>query len=195
MKAFHKQLLDQSSDIWKALLSHRFLKMTADGTIPAETFKTWMKRDYIFVREAIPFIAVLLAKAPLELRPNLTQVLPALDNELNLFQKNAEALGVDLEDVQPSHTCHAYLHFLMATAYGDSFVETFTVLYAAEKAYLDCWMEVKNNLKGSNPWQSFIDNWTSEAFHQYVDWLAATLDDLTKKKSNSELERPSELFS
>ncbi len=194
MSAFHQQLLEQAGDLWQAMLAHRFLKMTAEGSIPDATFKTWMRQDYIFVRDAIPFIAVLLAKAPVECRPNLTQVLPALDIELNLFRKNAEAHGVNLENVQPSPTCHAYLQFLMATVYGRSFEEGFTVLYAAEKAYLDSWMQVKENLKGKSPWQAFIDNWTSPAFQQYVDWLAATLDELAKGKPKVELERMSDLF-
>lgn len=194
MSSFHQQLLKGTDEIWQKMLSHRFLNMTADGTIPDGTFKTWMRQDYIFVRDAIPFIAVLLAKAPVELRPNLTQVLPALDNELKLFRQNAEAHGVNLDDVQPAPTCHAYLQFLMATAYGRSFEEGFTVLYAAEKAYFDSWMEVKKHLKGESPWQSFIDNWTSPAFQQYVEWLAATLDDLAKGQPQATLDRMSELF-
>lgn len=194
MSTFHEQLLEAAGSTWRAILSHRFLKMTADGTIPEDTFKTWMRQDYLFVREAVPFIAVLLAKAPVELRPNLSQVLAALDTELDLFRKNAETHGVNLENIEPSPTCHAYLQFLMATAYGRPFEEGFTVLYAAEKAYLDSWMEVKNNLKGTSPWQSFIDNWTSSAFQQYVDWLATTLDQLAGDRPERDLQAMRELF-
>lgn len=194
MESFHQKLLKGTAGVWEKMLNHPFLKMTADGSIPDDTFKTWMRQDYIFVREAIPFIAVLLAKAPVELRQNLTQVLPALDNELKLFRQNAEAHGVNLDDVQPSPTCHAYLQFLMATAYGRSFEEGFTVLYAAEKAYFDSWMEVKKNLKGVSRWQSFIDNWTSLAFQQYVAWLAATLDRLAAGQPKSALARLHDLF-
>ncbi len=194
MESFHQKLLAQSEGVWKKMLNHRFLKMTADGSIPDDTFKTWMRQDYIFVREAIPFTAVLLSKAPVNLRPNLTQVLPALDNELKLFRQNAEAHGVNIEDVKPSPTCHAYLQFLLATAFGCSFEEGFTVLYAAEKAYFDSWTEVKKNLKGVCQWQSFIENWTSPGFQQYVEWLAVTLDELAKGQPPHALDRMGELF-
>jgi thiaminase/transcriptional activator TenA len=194
MSNFHQQLLKQTEEVWEKMLGHRFLKMTADRSIPADTFKIWMRQDYIFVREAIPFTAVLLSKAPVELRPNLTQVLPALDNELKLFRKNAEAHGVTLDNVQPSPTCHAYLQFLMATAFGRSFEEGFTVLYAAEKAYFDSWMAVKKNLEGESPWQSFIENWTSPGFQQYVEWLATTLDELAKGQPRAAVDRIRELF-
>ncbi|NIR50426.1 hypothetical protein GWO43_18110 [candidate division KSB1 bacterium] len=194
MTTFHQHLLNQAGDLWGKILTHPFLKMTADGSIPDDTFKTWMQQDYLFVREAIPFIAVLISKAPVELRSNLTQVLPALDKELDLFRKNAEEHGVNLENVRPAPTCHAYLQFLMATAYGRPFEDGFTVLYAAEKVYLDSWMEVKNNLNIASPWESFIDNWTSEAFQQYVGWLGTTLDDLAKQRPDRDLQRMTDLF-
>ncbi|HEX9975219.1 MAG TPA: hypothetical protein VGD14_24415 [bacterium] len=194
MQPFHQQLLQRSQLIWDRILDHRFLKMTAAGSIPEQTFKTWMQQDYVFVREAIPFVAVLLAKAPMNLRSNLIQVLSGLDQELGLFRKNAERHGVNLEGVEPAPTCHAYIQFLMTTGYNNSFEEGFAVLYAAEKVYLDSWMAVKNNLKGKSPWQEFIDNWASEGFQTYVDWLGTTLDDLVAGKPERDLKKIENLF-
>ncbi len=194
MVTFHQKLLDQSKEIWNIILNHRFLKMTADGSIPDSTFKTWMRQDYIFVQEAIPFIAILLAKAPLHLRSNFIDIITGLNTELGMFRKNAEAHGVNLENITPFPACHAYSQFLMNTAYQRSFEEGFTVLYAAEKVYLDSWMEVKKNLKVQSPWQEFIDNWTSDGFQQYVDWLASTLDDLAQGKSAQALKKMEEMF-
>ena len=194
MQKFHEQMLNQSKQIWSAILAHPFLKKTAEGTITDETFKIWMQQDYIFIREAIPFMAVLLAKGPISLRSNFIQIMAGLEQELELFRKNAQKQGVILENIQPSPTCHAYIQFLMNTAYNLSFEEGFTVLYTAEKVYLDSWMAVKTQLKGNSPWQSFIDNWTSEGFQQYVDWLAITLDDLIAGQPESNLSTYADLF-
>ena len=194
MNNFHQELLDGAQEIWNAFLNHRFLKMTADGSIPDEAFKTWMQQDYIFVQEAIPFIAVLLAKAPISLRSNLIQVLSALERELELFRRNAATHGVELESAVPSPTCYAYVQFLLTTAYTCTFEEGFTVLYCAEKAYLDSWMEVKKNLKIQSPWQEFIDKWTNEEFQQYVEWLAVTLNELAIGRPQRDLRKMQELF-
>ncbi len=191
---FHEKMLEQSQEIWDKILNHPFLKMTADNSISDEKFKTWIQQDYIFVGEAIPFISVLLAKAPASMRTNFIQILTALDQELGLFRKNAEAHGVDLSNIQPFPTCHAYIQFLMNTAYNKSFEEGFTLLYTAEKVYLDSWMAVKKNLKSDSPWQEFIDNWTSDAFQQYVDWLGTTLDELVEGKPESDLHKYEEMF-
>jgi len=194
MQNFHQKLLDRSKDLWRKILNHKFLKTTADGSIPDDTFKTWMKQDYIFVREAIPFIAILLAKAPLHLRSNFIDIISALNIELGLFRKNAQNHGVNLENLEPFPTCHSYIQFLMNTAYNCSFEEGFTALYAAEKVYLDSWMAVKNNLKAKSPWLEFIDNWTSDGFQQYVGWLAVTLDELAQGKPERDLKKMKEMF-
>jgi len=194
MQKFHQQLLAQSEAIWKKILNHRFLKLTTDGSIPDDTFKAWMRQDYIFVREAIPFVALLLAKAPIQLRSNFIDIISGLNTELKMFRKNAEAHGVNLEHVIPSPTCHAYIQFLMNIAYNGSFEEGFTALYAGEKVYFDSWMEVKRNQKNQSPWQEFINNWTSEGFSGYVDWLAVTLDELAQGKPERDLKKMEEIF-
>jgi thiaminase/transcriptional activator TenA len=139
-------------------------------------------------------MSVLLAKGPISLRSNFIQIMAGLERELELFRENAQKKGIALEDIQPSPTCHAYIQFLMNIAYNKSFEEGFTVLYTAEKVYLDSWMAVKSNLKGNSPWQSFIDNWTSQEFQQYVDWLAITLDELVAGQPEVQLKSYTDLF-
>jgi thiaminase len=192
--SFHQRLLGAARPIWNAILSHPFLASTADGSISDRVFKTWMAQDYLFVREEIPFLGVLISKAPPHLRPRLAEAVMALNHELEIFREQARGRGVALDGVEMSPTCHAYVQFLMATAYGRSFEAGFTVLYGVEKAYLDSWAWVKANQRGPNPWQAFIDNWTAGAFQDYIAWLAATLDELATGKSEADVATMKELF-
>ncbi len=119
---------------WQEMLDHPFLLRTRDGTIPFQTFATWMRQDYLFVEAAIPFVSLLLAKAPPEHRELHTRVLGMLNEELALFRERASAVGVDLAHPVPSFVSHAYGQFLLATAYRESYASGFTLLYVAEKA-------------------------------------------------------------
>ncbi|NIR30178.1 MAG: hypothetical protein GWO39_08405, partial [Gammaproteobacteria bacterium] len=65
---------------------------------------------------------------PLGHRVALGQAIPALEKELQLFRERAEAVGVDLTDVKPSFVNHAYVQFLLASAYTQSYAAAFTVL-------------------------------------------------------------------
>jgi thiaminase len=192
--SFHQRLLVTARPVWNAILSHPFLASTADSSISDRVFKTWMAQDYLFVREEIPFLGILISKAPPHLRPPLAEAVTALNHELEIFREQARGRGVALDGVEMSPTCHAYVQFLMATAYGRSFEAGFTVLYGVEKAYLDSWAWVKANQRGPSPWQAFIDNWTAGAFQDYIAWLAATLDELATGKSEADVVTMKELF-
>ncbi len=191
--SFHAHLLQSTHSIWQSILNHPFLAAVADGSIDDEVFKTWMAQDYLYVRSAVPFLGILLARAPLDLRPMLGNSIVAFNNELELFRQQATDLGVSLTE-EPSPTCHAFSNFLLATAYDQPFEVGFTVLYAGEKAYLDAWKQIKSSQSTSSPYQQFIDNWTSEAFHGYVDWLAATLDELAATSSETVVRAMEEHF-
>jgi thiaminase/transcriptional activator TenA len=194
MTQFHEQLLQRAEPIWKVMLAHRFLAETAAGTMAPGTFANWMKQDYLFARGAVPFLSVLLAKAPVELRKNLSDALVALHQELALFERMAREHNVSFEGIKMTPTCHAYVQFLVTAAYERPFAEGFTVLYGAEKSYLDSWSWVKDHQTQESSWQAFINNWTSDAFRGYVDWLAATLDTLAEQAAASTREVMTELF-
>ncbi len=192
--SFSADQLARVRAIWERMLDHRFLKETRDGIIAHGTFANWMRQDYLFVEAAIPFIAALIPKAPKDHRAALGAALPTLEKELELFRERAESAGVDLRNVEPSFTNHAYVQFLLASAYARSYAEAFTVLYVAEKAYYDSWMVVKAGIDKGSSWYPFVENWTSDAFKGWVDYLEGELDRLAQDVGAAERLNMSQLF-
>jgi formylaminopyrimidine deformylase / aminopyrimidine aminohydrolase len=191
---FCTEQLDRVQPLWSRMLEHRFLLETRDGSIAHATFATWMRQDYLFVEAAIPFIAALIPKAPREHWELHSGVIAMLEKELGLFRERAEAAGVNFADLRPSFTNHAYIQFLLATAYRASYAEAFTVLYAAEKAYHDSWTVVKEGLDPDSPWHPFVENWAGEAFAGYVAHLETELDRLAAQAGPAERETMADLF-
>jgi formylaminopyrimidine deformylase / aminopyrimidine aminohydrolase len=179
---------------WRTMLEHPFLRQTADGTLPAGRFETWLRQDYIFVRDDLGFVGSLIARAPLHLRRMLGEFIPALHHELDLFESMAKELGVNLDDIEASPVCHAYNMFLLATVHTRSFTESFTVLYASEKAYFDSWSQVKKLQTQKSPYQRFIDHWSSDAFAAWVQQLAQALDELAAGCGTDERKRMEGFF-
>src|SRR5699024_7807876 len=95
---------------------------------------------------------------------------------------------------RPSFANHAYIQFLIATAYRASYAEVYTVLYAAEKCYHDSWTVVKQGLDESSPWFPFVAKWAGVAAAQYVAYLEGELDRLAEQTGAAERERMAELF-
>lgn len=189
---FVEELHSRYEEDWQKMLAHPFLTETAEGAIPDERFINWVKQDYVFVREAIPFIALMIPKAPLAHREVLSDTITGLHQELELFEKMAADHEIELEDVEPAPTNLAYINFLLTTATFDPYEAAYTALYTGEKAYLDSWMTVKRVQEKPGKWQAFIDQWTSEAFQQWVTSLRNDVNAMAESASEdlrAEMER------
>ncbi len=192
--SFAEEQLARIKPLWDRMLAHRFLRETRDGTISDQRFAVWMRQDYLFVEAAIPFIAALIPKAPRRHWESLAGVISALFDELKLFEERARTVGVDLRGAPPAFTNHAYIQFLMATAAHASYAEAYTVLYTAEKAYLDSWSAVKAGISPQSKWYPFVENWAGERFAQYVKYLEEELNRLAEEAGPAERERMARFF-
>lgn len=191
---FVKELHSRYEKDWRKMLGHPFLEEVAEGTIPDERFINWVKQDYIFVREAIPFIALLIPKAPIPHRRVLGDTISNFHQELDLFEKMAADHGIALEGVEPSPTNLGYTNFLLTTASLDPYEVAYTALYTGEKAYSDSWMTVKEAQETPSRWQAFIDQWSSEAFQQWVISLREELNAMAKGTSRDLRDRMERRF-
>ncbi len=194
MAQFTDRLHQKGAKLWENLLGHPFLEETYRQEISDERFAQWVRQDYIFVRDAIPFISIVSAKAPVVLRAQLANIVGMLVKELGMFEEMAGKHGITLENIKPAPACHAYLQYLYATAHMCSLEESFTVLYAAEKAYYDSWKTVRDNLESESKWQTFIEYWSSDEFAAYVKWLETELDKLAEGMPEARLQAMEEQY-
>lgn len=192
--SFAQDQIERVRPLWDRMTSHPFLIATRDGTIAHETFARWMRQDYLFVEAAIPFIGALIPIAPPEHWQGHAGIIAAFTQELDLFRDRAEAAGVDMTELEPSFTCHAYIQFLLATAAHHSYAEAYTVLYAAEKCYHDSWKVVQAGIDQDSVWYPFVENWAGDDFAAYVAHLEAELVKLAAQAGPAELERMARLF-
>jgi thiaminase/transcriptional activator TenA len=192
--SFTDDLIDRHGGLWRRLLEHPFVLRTRDGDMPDRTFATWLRQDYLFVKAGRRFVALLAGRAPERLHGPLTQALAALGEELELFRERAEALGADLDDVEPGLVNHAFRQYLLATVHGEGFPEALTVYWTAEKAYHECWKVVAEDLPADSPRGPLVENWAGDEFAQFVAWLGDELDRAAEEASESGRRRMEEHF-
>jgi thiaminase/transcriptional activator TenA len=191
---FSSDQISRLQPLWRVMLEHPFLLQTRDGKIADETFARWMQQDYLYVAEYMRFLAAMLARAPERHRAPLAESINGLRRELSLFEERAGEAGVDLSAVLPTFINHAYMQFLMATAFGGSYAEAYTVFYAAERAYHDSWRVVKAGISPESKWYPFVENWGGDEFARYVAYLEAELDALASSAGEAERERMADAF-
>jgi len=187
--SFHEEAVRRLEREWRRMLEHPFLTRTRDGALAEDTFATWLRQDYLFVREALTFVGTLAGRAPDRHREPLGRAMGALLDELELFRERATSLGVSLEGIEPGLVNHAYVSFLRATVHTADYAEAFAVYYGAEKAYHESWGVVAEGLDPSSPWWPFVENWAGEEFGEFVGWLQTELDELAVRAGEGTRER------
>lgn len=169
-------LLDENRTLWARIVRHPFVAAAADGSLDAAAFDRWLVEDHAFVVGFRRFIAELADLAPSDdARRILAGALGPLDAELTLFADEARCRGLQL-GVEPGPTTLGYTSFVLASLH-DSYDVALTVLYGAEKAYLDAWRAVRQGADRGSPYWPFIDNWSSDAFGAWVDDVARLLEE------------------
>lgn len=170
-------LHERNGELWAQITRHPFVVAAADGTLPEAAFDRWIVQDHHFVAGFRRYLGRMLDLAPDEdARDLLAGGITALTPELEIFRAAAAQRGLDLAD-EPSPTTLGYTAYIQSSP-SDGFLVALTVLLGAEKAYHDAWAAVRAQARESSPYWPFIDNWSSEAFADYVAAIAATLDRL-----------------
>jgi len=155
-------------DLWKLATQHPFLAAVRDGTLPTATFDTWLAQDHRFVGDLLWFQARLLARAPRAAQPVLAAGAAALVVELAWFEGLADRRGLDLDPpAQPATLAYRRLLERLDDA---GFDDAMTALWAVEKSYLEAW---RFAAPGAHRYREAVAHWTTPAFGEYVDGLAA----------------------
>jgi thiaminase/transcriptional activator TenA len=169
------ELLAGSRAPWAQLSAHPFVAQAGDGSLRRATFDRWLIADHFFAVGFRRFLTGLVTLAPDEhAADTIAAGLGALQTELDLFRREAATRGLDL-DVEPGPTVIGYTAFLRASL-QDGYPVALTVLYGAEKAYLDAWSAVRATASRDSDYWRFVDNWSSPAFAGWVASIAGLLD-------------------
>jgi thiaminase (transcriptional activator TenA) len=157
-------LLESAMPIWKTILEHPFLRDLRDGSLPLETFRFYIKQDWLYIQERISQWAILAGRCQ---DPDVRRSLALLlDNVARLepaafHLKHAPALEIDLEHVdwEMNAANWAYTSHETAAVYSGGAAEGLAALLPCPLVY----QFVGKHLMGegrlpSNPF--------------YADWIA-----------------------
>ena len=155
-------------ELWNAATRHPFLDGVRDGSLPVAALDTWLAQDAVFVADLLAFQARLLARAPRSDQAVLAGGLVALVEELDWFERLADARGLDLgaEPLPATLAYRALLGRLDAASYADAV----GCLEVVERVYLEAW---RSALPGAPAYADLVEHWTTPGFAAYVDGLGA----------------------
>jgi thiaminase/transcriptional activator TenA len=153
-------------ELWTAATRHRFLDAVRDGTIADRDFDRWLVQDALFVADLLSFQARLLARAERPAQSTLAAGCAALVAELDWFDEQAAARGIDMD--RPALPATLGYRQLLAELDSAPCEYALTALWAIERVYLLAWTTAASD---SSPYREFVQHWTDPEFAAYVDAL------------------------
>ena len=137
---FADDIESKSLPIRQAILSHPFITGVGDGTLPVESFKHYVKQDYVYLMDYARVLALASAKSPdLETMGWFAGLLDeTLNTEMELHRRYCAEFGISREELDATKaapTTVAYTSFLLKVAYQGTFPEVVAALLPCQWGY------------------------------------------------------------
>ena len=167
---FTKILWDRISEIYEAIINHPFNRELAQGTLPEEKFKFYIKQDALYLVDFSRALAIVGSKAllPQRILDFLDFAKDGLIVERALHDAYFRRFDVTL-DLAQAPGCFAYTNYLIATASHRSFEEAVAALLPCFWIYREVGMHIVGQSVPDNPYQLWIDTYAGEEFGVAVE--------------------------
>jgi thiaminase/transcriptional activator TenA len=201
MTSFTARLRERVHPIWERTHRHPFVTGLGDGSLPVESFKFYLKQDYLFLIEYAKLFAVASTKAyDLATSAKFAALQEAtLNYEMELHRQYAQRFGIsreELEATEPSFVMLAYTSYMLKVAHQGSLADLVSALLPCMWSY---WEIGKRLADGEGALQhelygEWVKTYSSPEFGELAQWLIGVMDQLADGKNEQELARLEEHF-
>ena len=193
--AFTETLWDRIAEIYEAIINHPFNRELAQGTLPEEKFKFYIKQDALYLVDFSRALAIVGSKAllPQRILHFLDFAKDGLIVERALHDEYFRRFDVTL-DVDQAPGCFAYTNYLIATASHRSFDEAVAALLPCFWIYREVGMHIVGHSVPDNPYQLWIDTYAGEEFGAAVERAIEITEEVASGATEEGRKRMDEAF-
>ena len=188
------QLIKNTQPYWQQYVEHDFVKQLANGSLPAECFRHYLKQDYLYLFHYSRAFALAIFKAK-----NFSQMeiprksLESICQEIQLHLAYCRQWGISEAEIfatQESAACVAYTRYLLDCGATGGLAEIYAAITPCAVGYAQIARYITENYPrlANNPYQMWIDTYASEAFQQEAEetsnFLTALCADFTLTQQN-----------
>lgn len=164
---------DINDTVFAAVLEHPFVTGLTDGTLPPDAFAHYVAQDMHYLRDYSRALSVVSAKAPTlaDTAMFARHSADVFDVELQLHDQLLPQLGIDsaaLNAVAVTPTTAAYTSYLLATAYGGSFVDGLAAVLPCYWIYARVGAELLHRGSPDPRYQLWINTYAGDEFNASV---------------------------
>lgn len=177
MSLFTQSLRRSAETIYQSTVDHPFNKELASGTLNVAKFQFYLEQDALYLVDFSRALALAGSKAstPEEIAVFLSFANGALIAERSLHQYYFDHYSIVPQQVQ-APACFSYTNFLIATATHRTYQETLAALLPCFWVYNEVGLHLSKICEPNNPYQKWIDTYSSKDFAAVVNQAIALTD-------------------
>ncbi len=196
---FSERIRKAADASWQASFKHPFVTGIADGSLPIECFRYYVKQDAYYLSHFAKVIALGSAKATdLYTSGRMAgHVQSTYQAELSLHEKFSALLNITEEEkasFEPAPTAYAYTSHLYRAAYSGHLGDVVAVILPCYWLYY----EIGERLKGATPqepiYQEWINAYGGDWFKQSVQEQIDRVDRLAEEVTEADRKRMEQHF-
>ena len=198
--AFTEELRDLAEPIWDATLDHPMVERLGEGTLDEESFRYWVRQDYVYLIEYSRVFALGAASAPdLERMGTFATLLEeTINTEMDLHRSYAAEFGItesELEATDPSPTTRAYTDFLVRVASEGTFGDLVAALLPCMWGFNVTGRRLDERGRPDHErYAQWIETYSSQEFTELADWCKGLMNDVADGATGRRRERYADLF-
>lgn len=200
MQKLTDHLYEAARPLWDAQLEHPFVRGIADGTLDPDTFKNWVRQDYLYLKEYSRMFAWGAAKsdrlASMQWYAKILDI--TLNVEMGLHRSYAERFGIGLDELEREPiwpTTRAYTDFLVRTAADGDMADLVAALLPCAWGYA---YVAEHMTKLGTPEDARYADWiamyVSDEFVGARDWLIEEMNRLAEGATPEKRQRLTDIF-
>lgn len=189
-------LKERNDGDWQRYCEHRFVRELADGSLPQEAFRHYLKQDYLFLIQFARAwgLAVYKSRDLAEIRQGLGSLKAIIDVEMGLHVRYCAEWGideVDLAGLQESRATLAYTRYVLDVGMSGDLLD----LHVALAPCIIGYGEIANWILGQpfakiagNPYRDWIEMYAGEEYQEHIrselEWLNLRLSQVDETRLN-----------
>lgn len=175
----HEDLWNANMDLANRCLAHPLVRGLGDGTLDREVFREYIAQDAFFLRAFLKAYSIAGAKCDdwLQTRKFHGLMTGVLD-ELQMHDRFAQSLAIDLDNAAPHPATLAYTDFLLCTAWHETVARVLAAMVPCLRLYAFLGSELSCTSTPGNCYQDWIDTYSADDFHGLCRVLESMLNEL-----------------
>ncbi|OOF70718.1 thiaminase II [Rodentibacter caecimuris] len=195
-----QHLIKGASNYWKNYIEHDFVLQLANGTLPKENFRHYLKQDYLYLFHYSRAFGLAIYKSN-----NFTQmkasyqILQSILEEKQLHISYCQEWGIteaELRNIPESPACIAYTRYILDCGYHGTLVDLYAAIAPCVLGYAEISKMINERQISppNNPYQKWIDSYSSVEFQQSVAKISSNLERLCQSLNSFHQQKIQEIF-